>query len=50
MRQLIGGLVLLAGGAIGLAETESHKPAYLCEATVEACESANAVLVPLVGL
>jgi hypothetical protein len=46
MRQLIGGLVLLAGGAIGLAETESHQPAYLCGATVQACESGNAILVP----
>lgn len=45
MRRLIGGIVLLAGGAIGLVQTESHQPAYFCEATVKACESGKGVLV-----
>jgi hypothetical protein len=46
MRRLIGGLVLLACGILGLAETESHQPAHFCEASVKACESGNAVLIP----
>jgi hypothetical protein len=46
MPRLIGGLVLLAGGLVGLVETESHQPAYLCQATVKVCESGDAVLVP----
>jgi hypothetical protein len=46
MWQLLGGAVLLVAGIVGLVETESHRPAYLCHASPKVCESGGAALVP----